>query len=173
MRNRHAQRRIENLLARGTLTAVNTARKMQRLNVKLLGGEQKQGVEYFDDYGFTSAPLAGAEVLSLFFDGDRSHGVCIRVADRRYRLAVAAGEVAMYDDLGRKVHFTRAGLVVDGASHLVTVKSLVKVRVEAPSLECTGEIKDLCDTAGKTMSSMRSNYNSHDHNPGPIPDPQM
>jgi len=163
------QRRIQNMIARGISTALDASKKMQRISVSLLGGEQKQAMEFFENYGFTAAPKDGAETLALFFDGDRSHGVVICAADRRYRLVVAQGEVAMYDDQGQKVHLTRAGIVIDAVTLPVTIKSTTLVRVEAPLLECTGEIKDLCDTGGANMSSMRAAYNGHHHNPSSTP----
>lgn len=43
------RRAIENMLARGTLTALNRARKMQRIQAKLLGGESKQSMEFLSN----------------------------------------------------------------------------------------------------------------------------
>lgn len=155
-------RRVSNLLARGSVAAVDAARKMQVLQVRLLAGEVKDGVEHFEPYGFTSHPQTGAEALGAFFDGDRSHGVVICVADRRYRLTgLAAGEMAIHDDQGQKVHLTRSGIVV--VSPVVTVQAATKVRMETPLLEVTGEINDRCNSGGKTMSGMRSTYNGHTH----------
>lgn len=157
-------RRLGNLLARGVVSVVNAGAKMQALQVKLLAGEVKDGVEHFEPYGFTAHPKPGAEAVGVFFDGDRSHGAVIVVADRRFRLTgLAPGEAALYDDQGQKIHLTRAGIVIDGAGKPVTVTNTTKLRVEAPLLECTGQIKDLCDSNGKTMSGMRGTYNAHTH----------
>lgn len=166
-------RRIGNLLSRGAVAAVNAAGKMQTLQLRLLAGESKDAVEHFEPYGFTSHPKANAEVIAAFFDGDRSHGVVLCVADRRYRLKeLAEGEMAIHDDLGQKVHLTRAGIVIDGATlpiviqnaPTVTIKAETKVRMETALLEVTGDIKDRCDLpTGKTMYSMRVTYNGHTH----------
>ena len=170
------RRAIENMLARGTLTALNRARKMQRIHAKLLGGESKQSMEFFEQYGITSAPHDGAEILAAFIDGDRSHGVVICVADRRYRMLLEQGEVAIYDDLEQCVHLTRDGIVVEGKAFPIILKSTTKVRLETPLLECTGEIKDRCDSDGRTMEEMRNIYNGHNHitSPNaPAPNAQM
>lgn len=120
-------RRLGNMLARGSVAAANAATKMQSLQVRLLAGEVKDDVEHFEPFGFTSCPLPGAEAFAAFFDGDRSHGVVLVVADRRYRLtALAAGEMAIHDDQGQKVHITRTGIVIHSAQ---------KVRVEAADIE--------------------------------------
>ena len=120
-------RRIGNMLSRGTIAAVNAASKMQGLQVRLLAGEVKDNVEHFEPYGFTSNPNPGAEVISAFFDGDRSHGIIVVAADRRYRITgLATGEMAIHDDQGQKVHITRTGILIYTAK---------KVRVDAADIE--------------------------------------
>lgn len=42
------------------------------------------------------------------------------------------------------------------------MQNLTKLRVEA-GIDATGEIKDLCDGTGTTMSSMRTAHNGHNH----------
>lgn len=190
---RPLRQQISNLIARGTIAAVDAARKMQSLQVRLLAGEIKDTIEHVEPYGFTSHPQAGAEAVALFLDGDRSHGVVLVVADRRYRLtSLEAGEVALYDDLGQKVHLTRDGMVIDGAglpivinnapsvtvtSPVVTLQASTKVRIESAELESTGEIKDRCDSDGSTMEwirteietinstigTMKTKFNAHRH----------
>lgn len=154
--------RIANMLARGKVSGVKASTKMQTLQLALLDGEGKDRLEHYEPYGFTSHPFAGAEAAAVFLDGDRSHGLVLVVADRRYRLTgLAQGEMAIFDDLGQKVHLTRAGIVV--VAPTVTVQASTKVRMETPLLEVTGQIKDLCDSTGKTMAGMRAIYNGHSH----------
>lgn len=103
------------MLARGVVRVVYSGKKMQTLQLNLLAGDPKDDIEHFEPYGFTSFPRDGAEAIAAFFDGDRSHGVTLVVADRRYRLkSLAAGEVAIFDDQGQKVHLTRDGIIVSG-----------------------------------------------------------
>lgn len=67
-----------------------------------MAGEIRDDLEHVEPYGYTSEPHVDAETFSLFFDGDRSHGVVFCVADRRYRMKpLKAEEVAIYDDLGQ------------------------------------------------------------------------
>lgn len=149
-------RSVGNMLARGTLAMANAAAKMQTLQVRILSGEAKDSVEHFEPYGYTSNPHPGAEALLQFFGGDRSHGVAFMVSDRRYRLTgLESGEVALYDDLGTKIVLKRGNIIEITASS--------KVRMITPLLEVTGEINDLCDTTGKSMSGMRATYNAHTH----------
>lgn len=142
-------RRIGNLLSRGVVGFVDSARKMQALQINLLADESKDNVEHFEPYGFTSCPKPGAEAIAAFFDGDRSAGVVLVVADRRFRLkGLAAGEMAIHDDLGQKVHLTRSGIVIDGAglpilmtnAPTVTVEADTKILLDSPVVEVAHQL---------------------------------
>lgn len=123
-------RRIANMLARGSVVMADSSKKMQTLQVKLLAGEIKDSLEHFEPYGFTSNPHPGAEPITAFLGGDRSHGVVLIVADRRYRLTgLAKGEVAVSDDLGQKVHLTRNGIVIRGAGKPLTIENVSDIVV--------------------------------------------
>lgn len=169
-------RRIRLMAARAVLTLINDATKMQGVQIKLLDGEVCNNVDRMQQYGYTSVPWPGAEGVYLALGGSRDHGVVIVMDDRRYRLkGLATGEVAIYDDLGQKVHFTRAGIVIDGAGLPITITNTPQVRMETPLLEVTGDIHDRCDTTGRTMQGMRDIYNIHVHpendGGGPTDDP--
>ncbi len=106
-------RRVANATSRGVVSVVNAGLKMQGLQVRLLAGEVKDGLEHAEPYGFTAHPHPGAEAVVLFLAGDRSHGVVLTTPDRRYRIAsLAAGEVAVYDDLGQFVKLGRNGITI-------------------------------------------------------------
>ena len=157
-------RGLQNLFSRGVVSAVNSALKMQTVQIQLLDGEGKDDVEHFEPYGYTSHPQVGAEQVTGFVEGDRSHGIVLIVADRRYRLVgLVAGEVAIYDDQGQKVHLTRSGIVIDGAGLPILLANAPKVRADVPLFECTGDIKDRCDSDGMTLEGMRNVYNAHTH----------
>jgi phage gp45-like len=87
------------------------------------------------------------------------------VDDRRYRLTgLAKGEVALYDDLGSKIHLQRDGNIL--------VQCATKVTLDVPDIHATGnitadgEIQDKAAGSGISMSQMRDIYNSHDHQEG-------
>jgi phage baseplate assembly protein V len=108
------QRAIHNLALRATVNLVNSTTKMQTLQLSLRQGEAKDNIEHIEPYGFTSHAQNGAEAVTIFFDGDRSHGIAVVVGDRRYRLqSLEAGEVALHDDQGQKVHLKRDKILVE------------------------------------------------------------
>jgi len=78
----------------------------------VLQGETIDGAEHVEPYGFTSVPLAGAEAVVVFPNGDRSHPLVIAVPDRRYRpTGGQAGQVTMYHQSGAKVTMLANGNV--------------------------------------------------------------
>lgn len=163
--------RLMLMLARSVVQAANADGALQTLKLSLLADETKDGVEHFETYGLTSNPPPGLEALAAFVGGDRSHGVVIAIADRKYRMkGLQSGEVALYTDEGDYIHFMRGNKIAVVAENEITATAPVvkliastKVRAETPLLECTGEIKDLCDGEGRTMSGMRAVFNPHVH----------
>ena len=140
-------RRLGNMVARGVVSAVNAATKMQTLQLRLMADEAKDNVEHFEPFGFTSNPLPGAEHVTVFMDGDRSHGITVVVADRRYRLAnLQGGEVALHDAFGNKAHFKN-----DGTFDIVAT---TKVQITSPLVTMSGSLQVAgAITAGTTITA--------------------
>lgn len=119
-------RSIGNMVARAGVRMVKSGSKMQSLQLSILEGETADGVEHFEPFGFTSCPPTGAEAIVLFPNGDRSHGIAIVVADRRYRLTgLASGDAALHDDRGQKVVLTATGIVIDAVAYTVNAPTMI------------------------------------------------
>lgn len=162
-------RRVALMVSRAVIVMVNDSLKMQGVQVNLMAGVTRDGVERFQNYGLTSNPHPGAEAIVVSVGGNQDHGIAIAVDDRRYRLTgLAEGEVALYDDLGQKVHLTRTGIMVH--STLITL--------DAPTVHITGNLNvdqsitavvnitaqgDIFDHGNKSMAAMRTVYNGHTH----------
>jgi phage baseplate assembly protein V len=129
---RPLRQRLGGLVARGIVRLVNQTPGVQLLQVGLLAGETRDGVEHVQPYGYTSNPLPGAEpAVVLFPQGDRSHGIAIVVGDRLYRLRpLQSGEVAIYDDQGQKVYLKRNGIEIATTLN-VTVQATGNVELNA------------------------------------------
>jgi len=125
---------------RGVVVLGAGAKKMRELQMRLYAGEVKDGLEHFEPYGFTSSPLAGAEGIVAFLGGDRSHGVVLVAADRRYRVqTLQDGEVAIYTDEGDKIHLKR-GRIIDIETQTLNIKAGVAVNFDTPQITQTGKI---------------------------------
>jgi phage baseplate assembly protein V len=175
---------------------------IQRVSAFGRPGEEIDNREFIQDYGFTSRPLAGAEVI---FIRQGNHFIAIASDDRRYRISLENGEVALYTDEGDKIHLKRDRVIeITGGEKIiattkvaeitatvsttvispeVTVVATTKVTLATPLLAVTGSITagenitaagNIADAAGaKTMAGMRATYNGHHHSSGPAPTEQM
>jgi phage gp45-like len=105
-------------MIRGTVKRV-TQGPIQRVSAKVWGDGSVDNRELIQHYGYTSRPAEGAEVI---FIREGGQFIAIGSDDRRYRITLEEGEVALYDDLGQKVQLTRTGIVLESTLQ-VTIKS--------------------------------------------------
>lgn len=128
------RKRIALMISRAVVSLVKDSFAMQGLQVQALAGEVLDDIERFQNYGFTSVPLAGAEAIILSLGGHRDHAVAIAVDDRRYRKKnLAPGEVALYTDEGDYILFKRG--------RHIEIVSGAKVKITAPEIEATASTK--------------------------------
>ncbi len=143
------RRRITGLVSRAVVSLVNDSLKLQGVQLQVLADETLDGVERFQEYGFTSVPLAGAEAILLCVGGNRDHPLIVAIDDRRYRKKdLQPGEVAIYTDEGDVIHFKRgrtieitAGTKVKVTAPDVEVIAATKVTVTSPLVTMSGELQ--------------------------------
>lgn len=153
-------------MIRGIIDAVIEG-AIKRITLKGGFGETIADREYFQHYGFTSRPLPGAEVVVI---REGNHLVAIASDDRRYRIGLEAGEMAIYDDQGVAIHLKRdkhihiygaetmtvdaaADVIVNTAraavtasesatvtSPLASIIASTKVTLDTPLTECLGDL---------------------------------
>lgn len=140
--------RIANMFARAILNNVDDSTMMQLLQLEVLPGELRDQVERFQEYGFTSVPVKGAEALIARIAGHSDHGVVICVADRRTRpVNLESGEVCVYNKFGTQILIDKNGNTVVTCSGDVTFKGgTTPVAKEGSST--TGHVHTLTGTAG-------------------------
>ncbi len=151
------RRRLSSLVSRAVVSLVNDSLKLQGVQLQVLAGETLDNVERFQEYGFTSVPLTGAEAVLLCVGGFRDHPLIVAIDDRRYRKkGLAAGEVALYTDEGDVILFKRgrtieitAGTKVKVTAPDVEVIAATKVTVTSPLVTMSGELQ----VAGKITGS--------------------
>jgi phage baseplate assembly protein V len=128
------QRRVRLMVSRGVLSLVDDAPRVQKVQVKLLAGEVRDGLERVQQYGFSSVPAAGSEAVVLFVSGNRDHGIVIGTENRaQRRTGLKEGEVALYTGAdsngGHRILLTQdRGVEIHGQDGLIKVKTL---RIEA------------------------------------------
>jgi len=145
------------MLGRAVLKAVENSEGTQRIQVLALADETISSIERFQEYGFESHPLAGAEVFIGFLNGNRDHGIALCVHDGRYRPTdLAEGEIAIYhkDDKTSpfRIHFKSGGAL----------------EVIGTTIKIDGTTVDLGDPSGpinKLLNKLAMDiYNTHTHN---------
>lgn len=165
---------LKSMMARGTVVLAAAGKMMQTLQVRLTAGELKDGAEHFEPYGLTSNPLPGAEVLTVFLGGDRSHAVVVVASDRRYRIKeLKPGEVALYTDEGDKIHFKR-GRIIDVETETLNIKATKSVNFDTPEITQTGRIVSEGDQVAGGISQINHPHDGvsmgEDQSGPPVPE---
>lgn len=135
--------RIQMMIGRATVSAVDDAQGVQALQIELLDEEVHDDVERFQNYGFGSHPFGEAEAVALFTGGLRSRGIVVAVEDRRYRIKLDQGEVAIFDDQDQRVHLKRDG---------IRITSTLKVEIEAPHVTVISDDVNLGGSGGQRVA---------------------
>lgn len=137
---------IKTIIRRVIISAIREG-QIKRFDSTGVAGEQLNDREMFQHYGFTSSPQNGAEGVLL---GAGNVLYLVAEDDRRYRVTLQQGEVAIYTDEGDKIHFKR------GKS--IEIISGAKVLVTAPAVELAGgTLRKLID------ERLVDAFNSHTH----------
>ena len=96
--------RVANMVARAVLKLVDDSQGLQVVQVEVLNGETREGVERIQNYGFSAVPPEGAEAVLVSVGGRRDHALVIAMEHRAYRIRnQESGEVAIYDVNGSTV----------------------------------------------------------------------
>lgn len=124
------------------------------------------------EFGFSSGLPAGSDVVIGFLGGDRSSGMIIASNHSDYRhTGLAAGETVIYSQWGQFIKLTENGVIIEAHNQPVTINNAtevtvntsVKVRLNTPLLEVSGDIIDNAESNSATLKTLRDAYNSHNH----------
>lgn len=140
----------------GILRIIDDTKKIQKCQISLMDNETHSNVDRYQEYGFSSVPLPGAQAVAVSIAGSRDNSIIIATEDGRYRpLNLNPGEVTIYNQLGDKI----------------VIKQNRTIEITAPNviingnLQVTGNILDNSGTNTRTVSGMRAQYNGHHHHP--------
>lgn len=93
------RRRVMLMIGRAVLLRIDDSQARQLLQIEGLLGEVMDAVERIQEYGFSSVPPAGAEVLVAAPGGMRQHPIAGAVEDARVRpTSLPSGTVILYTD---------------------------------------------------------------------------
>ncbi|KVZ18643.1 baseplate assembly protein [Burkholderia stagnalis] len=173
-------RRVLHAIGRGRVTASNDSGVVQLIQVRFNDLETIDGMPRIAEFGLTSRPPSGTDVLALFIGGDRSSGVVAGTNHQASRpKGLAIGETMLYSLIGQQVYLSTSGIVVEAKGLPVTVNNASDVtwncsgkfkvvapggvEFDTPMVKSSGDIIDNSATNANTMAAMRTIYNGHKH----------
>lgn len=156
--------RVQMMFGRGVLRSVTDSGPRQQVQVELLKDELRDGLEHMQNYGFTSHPKGG-DCAVAFNGGNREQGIVLVIDDRRYRIPLLAGEVAMYDDQGNKIELLRDMVKITAVQHVEVLAPTIKL---IGDLELVGNMKILgdIDSTGTITNNGKRVDSTHTHASG-------
>lgn len=130
-------RRLKLIFSIGTIKS-NTQATQQ---VEFSLNELNKNIQFAQSYGLEVYPLPGAKAVTIFNGGDRSHGISIAAADKRYTHTLEPGDVMLYDKRSQFVHLKDSGIDINcvgklniKASSDITIKSDTDIALKAPHI---------------------------------------
>lgn len=143
--------RIMGLVTMAEVRLSRESSALRELQLQQRGKVTPDDFQHLEPYGFTSAPGAGAEAIVLNLGGDQSQPIVIAVGDRRYRVTVAEGEVAIYHRDGHKIVLRDDRITVEAP--------LVEVHTTGGTLSVANGVltgTDIDPYTGQTYASLGS-----------------
>ena len=145
------KRLVQLSISQCTLATVDDSKGIQTVQIGLLA-EEIQEVERFQNYGFTSHPILGAEGVAVFVGGNREHGVVVAMDDRAARKkGNGPGSVTMYDVFGTEIILDAQGNIqMNGVNIVVGGKLTVELGAGTQEKILNGE-------------TFQQTFNTHTH----------
>lgn len=145
-------RRMANVVTRGTLMASDDSKGLQKQRVVGFYGEEVDQVMHMQPYGLTGMAPSGSDALMLSMMGERDGTVIASVSDPNTRPKdLDPGSVMLYDGNGQQVYLQNDKIVVTG-------KGDVEVNTEGNvSVTATGDMS--FDVAGNMTIKAAGDFN--------------
>lgn len=135
---------------RGVLGKIDRAPQVQLVDGEGLAEEQLQGLELFQQFGFTSAPPAGAQLIVLPLGGRTSAAVVVASEHGIYRFVLGAdGEAALHNQWGDVVHMradrtihvvAQAKVLIDTAEVVINASTSVTITTPTFTVAASGGV---------------------------------
>lgn len=156
------RRGLAMMVSRAVVKLIKDTGGRQALQAEILEGELRDGVERAQNYGFTSHPHAGCDAIIVCAGGSREQAIAVVVDDRRYRIQLQAGEVALYDDLGNRVELLRDMVKVTAVQHLEAAAPTTRI-VSDVTIDGTLRVNGDVSTYGALTNNDKDVGSGHRH----------
>ena len=173
-------RRVQMMLGRGRVTLIDDSGPVQVMQVQSNAHEISDKRIRVTEFGFSSVPPLGSDVLTSHLGGDRTSGAVYATNHQQSRpRGLQHGESMLYSEDGKSIYMTAGGgividangqdVVVNNAQHVTVNATIVKIvattstEIDTPLLKVSGDILDNSATNTTTIAGMRADYNTHLH----------
>lgn len=182
-------RRIQMMFGRGRVTLVDDSGTVQKMQVQMSAMETSDARYRLAEFGFSSNPPVGSDILALHVTGDRAGGAVFATNHQPSRpKGLKSGESMLYSQDGKQVYMTASGgIVVEAKGQDVTVNDAANVtwncsgdftlkcggkfnveapggtNIDSPTVAATGDVQDNSGSNSTTMKTMRQIYDQHTH----------
>ena len=120
---------------RGTLNLVKSADNIQKAQVSGLADETLQDVELMQQFGLTSVPPAGTQVVVLPMGAETTHSIVIATENGSFRVKnLKSGETAVYDESGSTI-ILKQGRLIEIDCDILKITASTKVEISSPLVE--------------------------------------
>jgi phage baseplate assembly protein V len=127
--------RLQALVGVGKVSLVDDSGVVQLVQVKLGPLEIHDAAPNSQQYGFSSNPPVGTDVVMLFIGGDRSNGVVIATGNQSLRkTGLMPGDASLYDSRKQSITLTAQGIVIESAGLPITIKDAPTVTMSDTTL---------------------------------------
>lgn len=105
--------KLKGVIGKALVDSVDDDNPIQLLKITGVENEVIDGVERVQNYGLTSNPPNGSEVMTVFVGGSRDHGVAVSVDCGKFRVVgLKSGEVCVYSQFGQTILLDENGETV-------------------------------------------------------------
>lgn len=129
-------RRIQMMFGRGRVKLVDDSGAVQMMQVQMSAIETSDARYRLAEFGFSSNPPIGSDVLALHVTGDRASGAVFATNHQLSRpKGLKSGESMLYSQDGKHVYMTASGgIVVEAKGQDVTVNNAGTVTINAQNV---------------------------------------
>nr|DAS68712.1 MAG TPA: baseplate assembly protein V [Caudoviricetes sp.] len=127
---------------RGVINLVNSSDNIQKVQVSGLADETIADVEFMQQFGLTSVPPTGTQVVVIPVGGMTTHSVVVATENGSFRVKnLKGGEVAVYDQSGSSIVLRNGKLIEVSCDRFVlhckeySVNATSSAKFDTPLLE--------------------------------------
>jgi len=146
--------RIRLIVGRCVIAATKYDSGELQADAELLAGEKRRGLEFAQQYGFSSRPKGDVSGIAVFIGGSRDNGVVIATHGDGDEMSqtLEEGEVCVHSPFGSKILLSKDGNVQVSVASGKKVIYTADTFTVTGNLEVDGEVSAKCSNSATKVS---------------------